>query len=129
MTTKSEAWLAAIVESSDDAIISKGLDTIIQSWNTGATRMFGYTEAEIVGRSIVLLIPLALRTQELEILTRVMHGERIDNYETKRLWKDGTVIDVSVSVSPILDRSGEVIGASKIVRELTQDKRDPKPRT
>lgn len=124
MTTKSAEWLAAIVESSDDAIIGKSLDTTVQSWNAGATRMFGYTEREIVGRSIVLLIPLALRAQELDLLGRVTRGQRIDNYETKRLRKDGTTIDVSVSLSPILNRSGEIIGASKIVREINPDRRD-----
>jgi PAS domain S-box-containing protein len=111
-------WMVACVESSDDAINGKSLDTIVRSWNAGATRMFGYSEDEIVGRSILLLIPLALRAQELDLLARVTQGQPIDNYETQRLRKDGTTIDVSVSISPIVGQSGEIIGASKIVREI-----------
>ena len=116
--------LARVVESSDDAIIGKSLDAVVQSWNAGAARMFGYTEQEIVGRSILLLIPLAMRAQELDLLSRVTHGQRVENYETKRLRKDGTTIDVSVSISPVLNRSGEIIGASKIVREINPERRE-----
>ena len=116
-------WLAAIVESSDDAIIGKTLDSIIRSWNTGASRIFGYEAHEIIGRSVLTLIPPELQHEEPEILARLTRGERIDHYETVRMRKDGTRIDVSLSVSPIRDLHGRVVGAAKIARDITEAKR------
>jgi PAS domain S-box-containing protein len=118
-----EAWLAAIVDSSDDAIIGKTLQGIITSWNKGAERLYGYSAAEVVGQSMARLIP-ADRPQELEdILTRLQRGERIDHYETVRLRKDGRLIEVSVTVSPIEDAAGRIVGASAIARDITDRKR------
>jgi PAS domain S-box-containing protein len=125
ITPDGEDWLAAIVVSSDDAVISKAADTSIRSWNAAATRMFGYTEDEVIGRSILILVPLALRAQELELLSRITRGERIDHYDTIRLKKDGTPIRVSVSISPIRDQFGTVIGASKTVRALEGSDESP----
>jgi PAS domain S-box-containing protein len=115
--------LAAIVESSDDAIISKNLDGIIQSWNAAAERLFGYTAEEAVGQPVLMLIPEGRRNEEPAILERLRRGERVDHYETVRRRKDGTLIDVSLTVSPIADASGKVIGASKIARDITLQKR------
>jgi PAS domain S-box-containing protein len=117
------SWLAAIVESSDDAIIGKTLDSIIRSWNAGAERVFGYNASEIVGKSVLTLIPSELHGEENAILARLAQGHRIDHFETTRLRKDGTRIDVSLSVSPIRNRSGEIIGATKIARDITEAKR------
>src|SRR2546423_12474491 len=117
------AWLAAIVESSDDAIIGKTLDGVIRSWNAGATRVFGYVASEIVGRSVLTLIPPDLRHEEPEIVARLMRGERIDHYETTRLRKDGSRVEISLSVSPIRDDRGTIIGAAKIARDVTEAKR------
>jgi PAS domain S-box-containing protein len=103
--------LAAIVESSDDAIVSKDLDGIIQSWNTGAERLFGYRAAEVIGRSISILVPADRPDEEPGILARIRRGERVEHYETVRVRKDGGSIDVSITVSPIRDESGRIIGA------------------
>ena len=116
--------LAAIVESSDDAIISKSLDGVIATWNRGAERMFGYMEQEVIGKSVTLLIPPNQRDEEPAILQRLKRGERIDHYETMRQRKDGTLLHVSLTVSPIRDSRGTIIGASKIARDITQRKRD-----
>jgi PAS domain S-box-containing protein len=116
-------WLAAIVESSDDAIIGKTLDSVIRSWNAGAARIFGYTAEEIVGRSVLMLIPPELHHEEPEILARLVRGERIEHFETTRVRKDGTLLEISLSVSPIRDSSGKVIGAAKIARDITEPKR------
>jgi len=121
--TNPEAWLAAIVESSDDAIIGKTLDSVIRSWNGGARRVFGYEAAEIVGKSVYLLIPPELHHEEPEIISRLINGERVDHYETVRVRKDGSRVDVSLSVSPIRDASGGVVGAAKVVRDVTEAKR------
>src|SRR6185503_1652553 len=118
-----QAWLAAIVESSDDAIIGKTLDSVIRSWNHGAQRMFGYAAHEIIGRSILVLIPPELHSEETTIIGKLSRGERITHYETTRVRKDGTRIDVSLTASPILDDQGKVIGASKIARDITEAKR------
>ncbi len=118
-----ERWLAAIVESSDDAIISKTLDGVITSWNSGAQRIFGYTASEVVGKPITVLIPQELWQEEVSILARLRRGERIDHYETTRLRKDGTKITVSLSISPIRDAAGAITGISKIARDLTEQKR------
>jgi PAS domain S-box-containing protein len=115
--------LAAIVDSADDAIISKNLNSIIKSWNEGARRMFGYTAGEIVGKSILLLIPDELQYEEDEILRKLRAGERVDHYETRRRKKNGEIFDVSVTISPIKDESGRVIGASKIARDISDRKR------
>ena len=117
------ARVAAVVESSDDAIISKTLDGIITSWNAGAERIFGYTEEETVGQSIFLLIPPELQQEEPGILARLKRGERIEHYETTRLAKGGRLVHISLTVSPVKDRTGKIIGASKIARDITEDKR------
>jgi PAS domain S-box-containing protein len=121
--TNAEAWLAAIVDSSDDAIIGKTLDSVIRSWNAGARRIFGYEASEIIGRSVLTLMPPELQYEEPEIIARLSRGERIDHFETVRLHKDGTRIDVSLSVSPIRDLSGTIIGGAKIARNITEAKR------
>jgi PAS domain S-box-containing protein len=111
--------LAAIVESSDDAIISKDLHSIINSWNEGAQRLFGYTSQEAIGKSITLIIPPDLQNEEKEIIARLKKGERIEHYETVRLTKSGERINVSITVSPIIDNNGRIIGASKIARDIS----------
>lgn len=115
--------LAAIVESSDDAIIAKTLDGTITSWNPAAEKLFGYTAAEAMGKSILMVIPPDLVHEETEILVRIIRGERIQHFETRRLRKDGTSIDVAVTISPLRDESGKVVGASKIARDITARKR------
>jgi PAS domain S-box-containing protein len=117
------AWLAAIVEGSEDAIVSKTLDGIVTSWNPGATRVFGYEPAEIIGRPVTTIIPLERHSEETEMLTRLRRGERVDHYETVRLAKDGRRIDVSLTVSPMTDEGGAIVGASKIARDITERKR------
>ena len=114
---------AAVVESSDDAIISKTLDGIITSWNKGAERIFGYTAKEAIGQPIFLLIPPELQKEEPGILNRLKKGERIEHYETVRLAKDGRALNISLTVSPVKDRTGKITGASKIARDVTEDKR------
>jgi PAS domain S-box-containing protein len=118
-----DAWLAAIVESSDDAIVGKTLDSVIRSWNDGARRMFGYTADEVIGKTIYVLIPHELHYEEPQIIERLVKGERVDHYETVRVAKDGTRLDVSISVSPIRDASGAIIGAAKVARDVTEAKR------
>jgi PAS domain S-box-containing protein len=114
--------LVAIVESSQDAIVSKDLDGTISSWNDGAARLFGYTAEEVIGKSILILIPPDRANEEPDILNHIRRGERIEHYETVRRRKDGTLIDISLSVSPVKDGSGKVIGASKIARDITDRK-------
>jgi PAS domain S-box-containing protein len=116
-------WLAAIVESSDDAIISKDLNGVITSWNAGAHRIFGYTADEIIGQPVTRLIPPDRQGEEPTILARICAGQRIDHYETVRVRKDGTLLDISLTVSPIRDREGRLIGASKIARDITARRR------
>jgi PAS domain S-box-containing protein len=120
------ARLAAIVVSSDDAIISKTLDGRITSWNAGATRIFGYDASEMIGESILRIIPPELHGEEKEILAKLQRGEHIDHYETVRVAKDGRRVDVSLTVSPLRDRSGKVVGASKVGRDITERKRAEK---
>jgi PAS domain S-box-containing protein len=120
---QTRARLAAIVESSDDAIISKDLSGVIRSWNTGAQRLFGYTAPEIIGRSVAVLIPEDHADEEPEILRRIGRGESVDHYETIRRTKDGRRIEVSLTVSPIRDERGRVVGASKIARDIGERKR------
>ena len=117
------ARFAAIVQSSDDAIISKDLNGVITSWNKSAERLFGYTAQEAVGKSVTLLIPPERIDEEPAILERIRRGQPIDHYETLRRRKDGTLIDVSLTVSPIVDSQGQVVGASKIARDITERKR------
>ena len=117
------AWLAAIVDSSDDAIVSKTLDGIVTSWNPAAMRLFGYAPAEIIGKPITTIVPPELHAEEHELLARLRSGERIEHFETIRLAKDGRRIDISLTVSPIRDEDGDVIGASKIARDITERKR------
>jgi PAS domain S-box-containing protein len=113
---------AAIVESSQDAIISKSLQGVIRTWNSGARRMLGYTEEEAIGRSIFMIIPSELHDEEKSILRRLAAGERIENYETVSVSKDGKRIDVSLTISPVADAAGTIIGASVIARDITQRK-------
>jgi two-component system CheB/CheR fusion protein len=121
--------LAAIIESSDDAIISKDLNGIVTSWNASAQRLFGYTPKEIVGKSILTLIPPDRQHEEPGILARIRRGERIDHYETVRRRKDGSLFDISVTVSPLKDRNGQIIGASKIARDITDRIQNERRRT
>ena len=114
--------LAAIVASSDDAIVGKNLDGTITSWNAGAERIFGYTADEAIGRSIRMIIPSDRQYEEDEVLSRVRRGEYVEHFETVRRRKDGSEIDISLSVSPINSPSGEIIGASKIARDISERK-------
>ncbi|PZV39759.1 sensor histidine kinase [Mesorhizobium kowhaii] len=120
--TTADARLAAIVDSSFDAIISKDLNSVITSWNGGAQRMFGYTAEEAVGQSVLMLIPDHLKDEEADIIGRVRNGELVASYETIRRRKDGGIITVSLTVSPIRNATGEIIGASKIARDITATK-------
>jgi PAS domain S-box-containing protein len=113
---------AAIVESSDDAIISKGLDGIITSWNRGAERMFGYTANEAVGQHIMLIIPHSRRDEETLIIEKIRKGGRIEHFDTIRVRKDKTLLDISLTISPVRNASGKIVGASKIARDITERK-------
>src|SRR2546425_11504540 len=115
--------LAAIVESSDDAIIGETLDGIVTSCNQGAERIYGYTAAEMIGKSVDLLVPPDREDEIPAILKRIRNGDRIEHYETKRRRRDGTVIDISLTVSPIKNERGRIIGASAIGRDVTLAKR------
>lgn len=118
-----QARLAAVVASSDDVIVTKTLSGHITSWNKGATRIFGYEEQDVLGLSINLIVPPELQDEEKEILARIARGEHIDHYETERVAKDGRRVYVSLTVSPLHDRSGKIIGASKVARDITEKKR------
>jgi two-component system CheB/CheR fusion protein len=118
-----EALLASIIASADDAIVSKTLDGQITSWNIGASRLFGYTAEEIVGKPITTIIPPELRAEEQEIIRRIRNGDHIEHFETSRVAKNGQRVDVSLTVSPIRDESGAIIGASKIARDIGPRKR------
>lgn len=115
--------LAAIVASSDDAVISKNLDGIITSWNAAAERMFGFSANEAIGQSIMIIIPPRLRNHENEVIAKIAAGERIEHEETVRLRKDGSIIDVSVTISPVRDSDGRIIGASNVTRDITGRKK------
>jgi len=117
------AYLASIIESSDDAIIGKTLDSVITSWNTAAEHMFGYSASEAVGKQVYLIIPTDRHSEELDILARLRRGERIEHYETVRRKKDGSMVDVSLTVSPIRNEKGKIVGASKIARDITETKK------
>jgi PAS domain S-box-containing protein len=116
-------WFGAIVDSSDDAIISKDLTGIITSWNQGAQRLFGYTAAETIGKPVTILIPPDRLEEEPKILARLRRGERVDHFETLRRRKDGSLIDISLTISPVKDKQGKVVGASKIARDITERKK------
>ena len=116
-------WFQSIVESSDDAIVSKNLDGIITSWNRGAERIFGYTAEEAIGQPIMIVIPRDRQDEERMILTRIRRGERIDHFETVRQHKQGSLIVVSLTVSPVKTAEGKIVGASKIARDITEKKR------
>ena len=120
---KAIGLLAAIVDSSDDAIVSKTLDGIITSWNAGAERLFGYTASEAVGQHISLIIPLDRRNEETVIIGRIKRGERMEHFDTVRVRKDKTQVDISLTVSPVRDAIGKIIGASKIARDISERKR------
>ena len=122
-TTVTDQRLAAIVDSSHDAIVSQDLNGLVTTWNRGAERLFGYPPGEIIGRSITILIPADRHFEEDQILERIRRGARVDPYETVRTRRDGTLVEVSVSASPLRNAAGEVIGASKIVRDITERKR------
>lgn len=119
---QASSLLAAIVSSSDDAIISKDLNGVITSWNNSAERLFGYTSQEAVGRPITLIIPLDRRNEEVNILARIHAGERIDHFETLRVRKDGSLIELSLTISPVKDSRGRIIGASKVARDISRSK-------
>jgi PAS domain S-box-containing protein len=123
VSTESEARLAAIIASSDDAIVSKDLNGVITSWNSAAERMFGYTAAEAVGKPITLVIPEERLGEEVEVLTRIRAGLSVDHFETVRRHKSGRMIDISLTVSPIRTAAGRIIGASKIARDITEQRR------
>jgi PAS domain S-box-containing protein len=116
-------WLAAIVDSSDDAIISKDLNGLITSWNAGAQRIFGYEAEEVIGKSVTILMPPEYIDEEQSILARIRSGERVDHYETVRRRKDGALVNISLTVSPVRDAQGNIVGASKIARDITERKK------
>lgn len=120
---EANAKLAAIVQSSDDAIISKTLNGIIVSWNNAAERMFGYTASEMIGKSITKIIPTERLDEEPKILDRIKRGERVDHFETVRQAKDGRLLNISLTISPVRDNKGKIIGASKIARDITEQKK------
>ena len=126
--TRQNAETAAIVASSDDAIVSKDLNGVITSWNRGAERIFGYTQQEAIGQPITMLIPPDHADDEPMILNRIRRGESVDHYETVRRHKDGSLLDISLTISPIRDTKGRVVGASKIARDITERKRQQRHR-
>ena len=119
-----QSYLAAIVQNSDDAIISKNLDGIVTAWNRGAEHVFGYKPEEAIGQSITFFIPPDRQHEEPGILEKIKHGQKVDHYQTVRLRKDGSPVDVAITISPIRDEQGKVIGASKIVRDISREKAD-----
>jgi PAS domain S-box-containing protein len=120
---RTQNWLAAVVDSSNDAIVSKTLEGIVLSWNPGAERLFGYTATEMVGRPITILFPPDRLGEEADFLARLGRGERVEHFETVRVRKDGTTVDVSVTLSPIRDAGGRVVAVSKVARNITERKR------
>lgn len=117
------ALLAAVVTSSNDAIVTKDLEGIVTSWNAAATRIFGYQAEEMVGEPITKIIPADLRSEEEDILGRIRRGERVEHFDTVRRTKEGSKIPVSLTISPLIDRNGRIMGASKIVRDISERKR------
>src|SRR5437764_7684567 len=120
---ETRARLAAIVDSSNDVIVSKTLDGILTSWNPAAERMFGWTAAEAIGRPITLIVPEAQRAEEDAVLARVRRGERVEHFDTVRVTKDRRLVDVSITVSPVRDSAGRIVGASKIARDSSERRR------
>jgi PAS domain S-box-containing protein len=118
-----ERRLAAIVESSDDAILSKDLDGIIRTWNRAAERLFGYQSGEVIGKPVTILIPLDRQDEEPRILARIRKGERVDHYDTIRRRKDGSLVEIELTVSPVRNDNGQIVGASKIARDITERRR------
>lgn len=118
------AMLAAIIESSNDAIVGKGLDSVVTSWNKSAEEMFGYKAEEIIGQSIMKIIPQERQHEELNIITKIKNGERVEHFETQRLTKDHRLLDLSITVSPIKNQQGQIIGASKIARDISEKKQE-----
>src|SRR5437660_176381 len=116
----SRARLAAIVASSDDVIVSMTLDGIVTSWNPAAERTFGWTAAEAVGQPITLIVPDDRRAEEDDVLARIRRGERVDHFETVRRTRDGRLVDMSITVSPVKDAAGRIAGASKVARDITE---------
>jgi PAS domain S-box-containing protein len=122
---ESAAWLLkAVVDSSDDAIISKDLNGTITSWNKSAERIFGYSASEAIGKSVLMIIPQDRQEEEVNILSRLRRGDRIDHFATVRRRKDGTLLDISLTISPVKDARGTIIGASKIARDISERKRE-----
>lgn len=117
------AWLASIVENSEDAILSKTLSGMILSWNEGAEKLFGYTAQEAIGQSITIIIPQERLHEEDAIIESIKAGRRVDHFETVRRRKDGTMVDVSLTISPVRDGEGKLLGASKVARDITQARR------
>jgi len=118
------AMLAAIIESSNDAIVGKGLDSVVTSWNKSAEEMFGYKAEEIIGQSIMKIIPPERQHEELNIITKIKNGEHVEHFETQRLTKDHRLLDLSLTVSPIKNKQGQIIGASKIARDISEKKQE-----
>lgn len=114
---------AYIFQSSDDAIMSKDLEGFITAWNPGAERMFGYTADEAIGRPMLIIFPEDRKDEEKKILEKIIRGEKIEHFETVRKRKDSSVFDISVTISPIVDESGNILGASKIARDITEKKK------
>jgi len=112
--------IAAIVESSEDAVVAKNLDGVITSWNHGAERLFGYTAEEAIGNPVTMLIPTERHDEEPTILARIRRGERVEHYETIRQRKDGSIVEISLTISPVRNPEGKIIGASKIARDITE---------
>ena len=123
LAEEAAAQLAAIVNSSSDAIIGKDLNSIVTSWNTGAEKLLGYTASEMIGQPIRLLIPADRLEEDTQIIKRIKQGENVEHFETVRMAKDGHLIDISLTVSPIRDKTGKVVGASKVFRDITERKR------
>jgi len=117
-------WIGSVVDSSDDVIVSKNLDGIISTWNKGAEHLFGYTAEEAIGQPITMIIPQHRLDEERQILTRIRRGERIDHFETIRQRKNGSLVTISLTVSPVRDSEGKIVGASKIARDITEQKRN-----
>src|SRR5690606_15501010 len=115
-----QSMLKEIVQSSDDAIVSKTLDGTITSWNAGAERIFGYTEDEIIGKSVNMLIPAYLRSEEAMIIREIKEGRKVDQYQTVRLTKSGKEVPISLTISPMRDKQGQIIGVSKIARDISE---------
>jgi PAS domain S-box-containing protein len=117
-------WLASIIDSSDNAVVSKNLDGVITSWNTGAERIFGYSASEAIGRPVTLVIPPDRQSEERDILTQIRRGQRIDHFETVRQHKQGSLIVVSLTVSPVKDANGKIFGAAKVARDITEQNQE-----